>query len=103
MRIAPAGRTLTAREPAATVADDDRAAERRRDHLGAPPHVERFGSSLRDHARHVRIAGHPPGGLRGDRADIFELGPSTSSTFQRLQVDGDHDVRSLAGHRRAID
>ena len=101
VRVAPAGWTSAAREPASVVADRDSSSQWRRHDLRRPPQIHRLRGAIRDDPAHVRVAREPPSGFRRDRAHVIEL-RVTYPPLQRCEVDPDHGVRPLARDRRAV-
>ena len=100
-------------ERAPAVPHEERLADPRRGDPRRPSHVERSRRRVGDHPRHLGIAGPHQGVLGGDRSDVCKppAKPRMSGTsgarrvlasVQALDVDGDDDVGTLAGHHRPV-
>jgi hypothetical protein len=105
MGVTPALRSVTAGEATVAIPDHHGMADPRRDDRGSTTDVERLGCPPRDDPAHRGVAGKAPGGLRGDRTHILELGSRAGdreASLQGRKVHGDADVRALATHQGAI-
>ena len=90
--ITPVMGSATPREPAGSVTNDHRPADRRWHHSGASSHVQGLRASCHHHPHHRGITPQTPSHLSTHRPGVIEL---TESTLQLLHIHAQGDVGTL--------
>ena len=99
VRVAPAGRSITAGEGAPAVANGDRAPKRRRHDLGLPSDVQRLRAAVGDHPAHGGVTRKLPGGLAAQPSNVFQVERAAGTPLERGDVHRHHHVRALTGNQ----
>src|ERR1700694_1261584 len=96
--VAPVGRTVSARESAVLVSDDERPTQRRRDCASTPTDIDWLGVGAKKNSGPGTIAREAPRGVGGDRLRPLELTRRRSLfLYQCGDMSGDREVRLLSG------
>src|SRR5688572_3488858 len=93
--VAPPGRTVTSREAASPVPDDQGPAQWAGDKPAAAAQVEDLAVTAEDGGQDLRVAADPPGRSRGQPLTGVEHGRA-GLFLESAEVDGDHDLRPVA-------
>ena len=96
MRLGPPWWPVTAREPAAAVADDEGFVLGVAGDASAAGEVQGFAGAAQQDGGDVRVARDSAGGFDGDRFAGVEQGSAPGALGELIHVDGHEDLGSFA-------